>query len=162
MNKYRLGYTFCFITHDPFTYKGYYISSMDVGVLFKVFNATGEEILFDSYELEEQSIYINERSYYLTDLITCCFDKNELVRIEPNLALLAEIKMIDNITFSWEIDRYYKSDFSSETIEKEEFFDIMRNNLDAFDNKDNRSAQCPSFFVEKINNEQAEQGVEMT
>lgn len=156
MKKYRLGYDYVFLAHDSFAYKNKIIGAMTVLVLFKVFDGNGDEILFTSNELDEQAFYVNEKLYRLSDLITCSFDENKLVHIKPNTPLLEEIKRVNNVTFSWKMVEYAKEVFvdrfnlEAEMIGKKEFFKIMKNNVNAFDNSDNKAAQTCSYFTEEV------------
>lgn len=152
MKQYRLGYDYLFLPSNSFSYKDDFIGSMAVNVLFKVFNDDGKEILFESDELKEQKLYFDDGSCYLQDIIICSFDRENILNFEPNISLLKKLK--DTLQLQWEIDSYTK-DIDNGILEPEwiteaEFMDIMRNNIDTFDNSDNCSAQTTSYFTQEI------------
>lgn len=152
MKQYRLGYDYLFLPNNSFSYKDDFIGSMAVNVLFKVFNDDGKEILFESDELKEQKLYFDDGSCYLQDIIICSFDRENILNFEPNISLLKKLK--DTLQLQWEIDSYTK-DIDNGILEPEwiteaEFMDIMRNNIDTFDNSDNCSAQTTSYFTQEI------------
>ncbi|PDY14147.1 hypothetical protein COO16_04075 [Bacillus pseudomycoides] len=152
MKQFRLGYDFLFLPKGSFSYKGDFIGSMAVNVLFKVFNTDGQEILFESDELKEQKLYFDGGSCYLQDLIICSFDRENILNFEPNISLLKKFK--SELQLQWEIDSYTKDIdkgiLEPELITEAEFMDIMKNNIDTFDNSDNRSAQTTSYFTQEI------------
>ncbi|PEM69336.1 hypothetical protein [Bacillus pseudomycoides] len=152
MKQFRLGYDFLFLPKSSFSYKGDFIGAMTVNVLFKVFNTDGQEILFESDELKEQKLYFDDGSCYLADLIICSFDRENILNFEPNISLLQKLK--SELQLQWEIDSYTKDIdegiLEPELITEAEFMDIMKSNIDTFDNIDNRSAQTTSYFTQEI------------
>jgi hypothetical protein len=150
--KYRLGYDFLFLPKGSFTYKGDLIGAMAVYVLFKIFNAEGKEVPFEANELKDQKIYYSEGFCYPSDLLICSFDREDILKFELNVPLIEKFK--GSLQVQWEIDDYTKDIdkgiLEPETITEEEFFDIMKNNIDTFDNSDNRSAQSTSYFTKEI------------
>lgn len=150
MQQYRLGYDFLFSPKESFSYKGDFIGAMAVNVLFKVFDTDGQEILFESDELKDQKLYFDDGSCYLSDLIICSFDKESILNFEPNISLLKKLKG----TVQWEIDSYTKDIdegiLEPEWITKATFTEIMKNNIDTFDNRNNRSAQTTSYFTQEV------------
>ncbi|MFP3414331.1 hypothetical protein SB773_22520 [Bacillus sp. SIMBA_074] len=148
MKKYRLGYDYLFLAGKSFSYKDDFIGSMSVNVLFKVFDDVGNEQLFESEELNDQRLYFkNGNSCYLTDLISCSIDIENILNFKPNIPLLIE----SGYSLQWEIDFYTKDldegILEPKEISEDEFMDIMKNNMDLFDNVDNYPAQSISYFT---------------
>ncbi|WP_240504005.1 hypothetical protein [Bacillus licheniformis] len=54
----------------------------------------------------------------------------------------------------WEIDSYTKDIdkgiLEPKLITEAEFMDIMKNNMDTFDNSNNRSAQTTAYFTQEL------------
>lgn len=151
MKQYRLGYHFLFSANPEFKYKNGDIGGMSFDVLFKMHDESGEEIFFESDDEGERVITSrNGKTYYLFELITCSFDREEIITINPNTPLVKEL----DFSLSWEIESYFKAIdrgiLESEEITESEFMDIMKNNKDAFDNSDNRSAQTMAYFTQEI------------
>lgn len=127
---------------------------MAITVLFKLHNDNGNEKLFESEELEDQSIASkNGERYYLSDFINCVFHREKMFEFEPNLQL---IKYLQG-SLSWEIVRYEKGigkgivePVEPVEISKEEFMDIIRNHLDLFDGSDNYPAQTTSYITREV------------
>uniref|UniRef100_UPI003F496215 hypothetical protein n=1 Tax=Bacillus multifaciens TaxID=3068506 RepID=UPI003F496215 len=150
MKKYRLGYDYLFLASESFSYKDDYIGAMAVNVLFKVFDSEGNEKLFESEELSDQKLYFeNGNSCYLTDLIRCSTDRENILNFEPNILLIKQ----SGYTLQWEIDSYEKDldegILEPKKISEDEFMDIMKNNIDLFDNIDNYPAQSCSYFTQE-------------
>ncbi|WP_255287363.1 hypothetical protein [Bacillus pseudomycoides] len=150
MKKYRLGYDYLFLPSKSFYYKDDFIGSMSINVMFKVFDDKGNENLFESEELNDQKLYFeNGNSCYLTDLIRCSFERVNILNFEPNIKLL---KYCD-YSLQWEIDSYTKDldegILEPKLISGDEFMDIMKNNIDLFDNSDNNLAQSTSYFTQE-------------
>lgn len=152
MKQYRLGYNFIFLPQKSFHYKNEYIGAMCINVLFKVFNDDGSEKFFESGDgnLREQAIFQNENEFYLAELLICSFDRDEILTFNPNVSLLRKA----GFSFSWEIQSYDKAIdegiLEPEEITEAEFMDIMKNNIDTFDNSNNHSAQTTSYFTQEI------------
>nr|WP_181217380.1 hypothetical protein [Bacillus subtilis] len=153
MKKYRLGYDFLFIPKGgTFSYKDEFIGAMAVNVLFKVFNAQGQEILFKSDDLKDQKLYFDEGSCYLYELVNCSFNRENILNFESNISLLKKLKA--ELQLKWEIDSYTKDIdkgiLEQKLIKEAEFMDIMKNNMDTFDNSNNRSAQTTAYFTQEL------------
>ncbi|PEK58834.1 hypothetical protein CN593_29310 [Bacillus pseudomycoides] len=151
MKKYRLGYDYLFLASKSFSYKGDYIGSMSVDVFFKVFDGEGNEKLFESEELNDQKLYFeNGNSRYLTDLIRCSIDRENILNFEPNILLIQQ----SGYTLKWEIDSYTKDldegILEPKIISHDEFMDIIKNNIDLFDNPDNYPAQSTAYFTQEV------------
>jgi len=150
IKKYRLGYDYLFLPSESFNYKDDFIGSMSVNVIFKVFDGEGNEKLFESEELNDQKLYFgNDNSCYLTNLIRCSFDRENIIHFEPNIQLIQK----SGYTLQWEIDFYTKDldegILEPKLISRDEFMDIMKNNIDLFDNRDNYPAQSTSYFTQE-------------
>lgn len=149
--KYRLGYDYLFLPSESITYKNDLISDMSITVLFKIYNDNGNEKLFASDELEDQSILLkNGKSCYLNDFINCVFDKENIFEFQPNLPLIKELEG----SLSWEIVCYEKGlgegIVETKLISEKEFIDIMRNHMALFDNSDNYPTQTTSYITKEI------------
>lgn len=151
MKKYRRGYDYAFIAEGgrSFNYKEDLIGGMSINVLFKLFR-DGQEIFFDK---EDETIDLNGKEHcYLFDLLTCSFDRETILRFDLNTKLLN--KSDSAIEIKWEIDSFQKDIGDGflvcELITEKEFMDIMKANLDRFDNKDNKGAQTTSYFWKEV------------
>ncbi|MDT3766161.1 hypothetical protein [Priestia filamentosa] len=157
MKKYRLGYDYLLLANESFNYKNESIGAMSVNVMFKLFDIDGQEILFEDEELRDQKLYFKDgKSCYLCNLLICSIDRESIVHFEPNRSLIQK----GNYDLQWEIDSYTKDldkgILEPEIISEDEFRDIIKNNIDAFDNIDNRSAQTTAYFTEEIYKEEGE------
>lgn len=157
MMKYRLGYDHLFLAKKPFDYKGDLIGATSIYVIFKVFDKNKKEILFESEKLKEQKLYFeNGNSCYLSEFFDCFFDRENITRFEPNIPLLKE----SGYSVSFRIESYTK-DIENEKmltleptfIDKDEFMDIMKSNIENFDNTDNKPTQSTSYTTEIVTNE---------
>ncbi|PFM65440.1 hypothetical protein COJ48_06215 [Bacillus cereus] len=147
--KYRLGYDRVFLPRESFSYKGDLIGSTSIGILFKIFDDKGNEKLFD---LEEPTLNLkNGESCYVSHLIDCYFDRDTILKIEPDVRLLKESGYA---SVQWEIVDYTKDIdkgiFEPEMISEEEFMDIMKTHIDLFDVSDNYPAQNTSYFTREV------------
>ena len=137
MKKYRLGHDYLFVADKPFMYKGDYIGATSVNVLFKVFDAEGNEKFFEAEGLEDQALcYKDGKPYYLDDFINCYIDKEQVLNFEPNMSVFREIGC--PYTLQWEKTYYTKDILINHTlhpknISEDEFLDIMKNNMELFD-----------------------------
>lgn len=154
--KYRLGYDYVFLPKNSFKYKGDLIGSMSIIVLFKVYDMKGNEFLFKSKgELIDQQLDLqNGFSYYLCHLFNCYFDK-EIFKQKNIFRFLPRVNMESSkYRVEMEIVDYTKDigDAVSEPeiIKKEEFIDIISNNLELFDVSDNKPAQSTSYITEEV------------
>ena len=162
IRKYRLGYDFLFLPNRTFKYKGELIGGTSIMVLFKVYDMNGNEILFETEgeELKEQTIKLkNGEECYLSDLFYCSFDKelfedNQTFDFSPTINVI-----ISNCRIAMEIHSYTKDIevkkviLEPENIDREEFNDIMLNNLERFDVTDNKPAQSCSYIAVEVTDE---------
>lgn len=153
---YRLGYDYLFLAHE-FNYKGEVIEALDITILFKVFDVSGMEVLFESTtdEMFDQRLYFKSGdSCFLNQLYQCLIDENGSVKIMPSLRFADELKNSD-YRVTWKVEKYYK-DISSEPreITEAEFNDIMCNNKDLFE-----SAQNTCYFAQVVENPGGQQGI---
>ncbi|WP_437834547.1 hypothetical protein ACQRXC_29135 (plasmid) [Niallia taxi] len=151
LKKYRIGYDNIFVAKESFMYKKDYIGSMSFDLLFKVYDEKGSEKLFEDEELIEMELqFKNGNSCYLTDLVRCSFDNENIIKFNPNFPLLKE----SGYKVDWEIHRYWKDIdngvFQSEEIPESEFKDIIIKNKHLFDNLDNHSAQSTAYFTQEV------------
>lgn len=151
--KYRLGYDYLFLPKETITYKNDLIGDMSITVLFKLYDEKGNEKLFESEKMGDQSISLkNGERCYLSDFINCVFDREKIFEFELNPLFIKHLEG----SLSWEVVHFekgiMKSRFSvdSKEISKEEFMDIMRKHLDFFDVKDNYPAQTTSYITREV------------
>lgn len=156
MRNYRLGYDFVFVSKDPFLFKGEWVGGISLDLLFKIFDAEGNETFFETSadDLKEQKIVsLENESYYLWELVTVSFDKENLFSIHPNNALLE--KFSEN--FSWEVESYWvdlgQVVLEPKQISKAEFLDLLGQNKSLFDNSDNEATQTISYFTQEVPDE---------
>ncbi|MCX0367994.1 hypothetical protein [Clostridium perfringens] len=142
--KYRLGYEYAFTTRRTFKYKDDVIDSISITILFNIYNAVGNEILFESEDDEfiEQKIKINDfGEYYLFELLECFFhealiDEENLFRFIPSTQLIASGYMLGFEFLKFKKDIILNDGFTkSIEIEEAEFNEIMERNLGIFKNK---------------------------
>lgn len=153
---YRLGYDYLFLAHE-FNYKGETIEALDITILFKVFDVSGAEVLFESTtdEMTDQRLYFKSGdSCYLNELYQCLIDEKGSVQILPSLRFADELKN-SGYRVSCEVKGYYK-DIAADLreITEAEFNDIMRNNKDLFE-----SAQNTCYFTQVVENPGGQQGI---
>ncbi|MGG1571667.1 hypothetical protein [Fictibacillus sp. NRS-1165] len=153
MKHYRLGYDYMFLAHDPFTHNDETIGGLTIFVLFKVFDADGNEKLFAADELADQKLYLeNGSSYWLTSLIHCSISKEKGMHFTPDLERLKD----SGYTIQFEIDSYFKNEelgpafLDSKEIPRDEFMQLLNTYIDRFDNSDNRPAQSTAYFTKEI------------
>lgn len=162
IRKYRLGYDFLFLPNRTFKYKGELIGGTSIMVLFKIYDINGNEILFETEEeeLKEQTLKLkNGEECYLCDLFYCSFDK-EKFKEDQTFDFSPTMNVImSNCRIAMEIHSYTKDIevrrviFEPENIEREEFNDIMLNNLERFDVTDNKPAQSCSYIAIEVTDE---------
>lgn len=159
IRKYRLGYDYLFLPKRTFKYKGDLIGGTSIMVLFKIYDMNGNEILFETEgeELKEQTIKLkNGEECYLCELFYCSFNKdlfkdNQTFDFSPTMNVI-----MSNCRIAMEIHSYTKDIevrkviLEPENIDREEFNDIMLNNLDLFDVTDNKPAQSCSYIAVEI------------
>lgn len=162
IRKYRLGYDFLFLPNRTFKYKGELIGGTSIMVLFKIYDMNGNEILFETEgeELKEQTIKLkNGEECYLCDLFYCSFDKEKFKEdqtfdFSPTMNVI-----ISNCRIAMEIHSYTKDIevrkviLEPENIDREEFNDIMLNNLERFDVTDNKPAQSCAYIAVEVTEE---------
>ena len=162
IRKYRLGYDFLFLPNRTFKYKGELIGGASIMVLFKIYDVNGNEILFETEEedLKEQPLKIkNGEECYLCDLFYCSFDKDKFKEdqtfdFSPTMNVI-----MSNCRITMEIHSYTKDIevrkviLEPENISREEFNDIMLNNLERFDVTDNKPAQSCSYIAVEVTDE---------
>lgn len=153
---YRLGYDYLFLVHE-FNYKGEVIEALDITILFKVFDVSGVEVLFESStdEMIDQRLYFKSGdSCYLNQLYQCLIDDHGSVKVMPSPRFADELKN-SGYRVTREVEKYYK-DIAAEPreITEAEFNDIMRNNKDQFE-----SAQNTCYFTQEVENPRGQQGI---
>lgn len=155
--KYRIGYDYLFLPKKSFMYKGDLIGATSITILFKILDMEGNEILFETTgnELNEQTLKLkNGEECYLCDLFKCYFDK-ELFKESNNFDFVPTIYVVKSgYSVSFGIHSYTKDIddgiLEATEIDRNEFIDIMKNNLDLFDTTDNKPAQSTSYITEEI------------
>ena len=162
IRKYRLGYDFLFLPNRTFKYKGELIGGTSITVLFKIYDIDGNEILFETEEeeLKEQTLKLkNGEECYLCDLFYCSFDK-EKFKEDQTFDFRPTMNVImSNCRIAMDIHSYTKDIevrrviLEPENIDREEFNDIMLNNLERFDVTDNKSAQSCSYIAVEVTDE---------
>ncbi|HFD2048863.1 TPA: hypothetical protein ACF2C9_002791 [Clostridium perfringens] len=162
IRKYRLGYDFLFLPNRTFKYKGELIGGTSIMVLFKIYDMNGNEILFETEgeELKEQTIKLkNGEECYLCDLFYCSFDK-EKFKEDQTFDFSPTMNVImSNCRIAMEIHSYTKDIevrkviLEPENVDREEFNDIMLNNLERFDVTDNKPAQSCSYIAVEVTEE---------
>lgn len=162
IRKYRLGYDFLFLPNRTFKYKGELIGGTSIMVLFKIYDMNGNEILFETEgeELKEQTIKLkNGEECYLCDLFYCSFDK-EKFKEDQTFDFSPTMNVImSNCRIAMEIHSYTKNIevrkviLEPENIDREEFNDIMLNNLERFDVTDNKPAQSCAYIAVEVTEE---------
>ncbi|NGT67938.1 hypothetical protein ACSXED_17110 (plasmid) [Clostridium perfringens] len=162
IRKYRLGYDFLFLPNRTFKYKGELIGGTSIMVLFKIYDMNGNEILFETEgeELKEQTIKLkNGEECYLCYLFYCSFDK-EKFKEDQTFDFSPTMNVImSNCRVAMEIHSYTKDIevrkviLEPENIDREEFNDIMLNNLERFDVTDNKPAQSCSYIAVEVTEE---------
>ncbi|HAT4309405.1 TPA: hypothetical protein I9080_003262 [Clostridium perfringens] len=162
IRKYRLGYDFLFLPNRTFKYKGELIGGTSIMVLFKIYDMNGNEILFEieGEELKEQTIKLkNGEECYLCDLFYCSFDK-EKFKEDQTFDFSPTMNVImSNCRIAMEIHSYTKNIevrkviLEPENIDREEFNDIILNNLERFDVTDNKPAQSCAYIAVEVTEE---------
>ncbi|EGS5729695.1 hypothetical protein I9Y33_002662 [Clostridium perfringens] len=135
---------------------------MSIIVLFKIFDTQGNEILFKTKDndLKEQKLKLRDGKYcYLNELFGCCFDKEQFKESNtfnfiPTINLLKSDCAVHFPIIGYTKDICTGSGTSEAIpIDKEEFTDIILNNLDLFDVTNNKPAQSTSYITEKVSKE---------
>ena len=141
MKYFRLGYDQVFLPKNNFIYNNEKIGSLSIMIKYKLFNKKqGNEILF----LAEKSNEVNEaiaEKKYIFSYVKCSFDKEKLIDIKIKNKELEKMKDIldDTGLLATPVE-----------ISKEEFCEIMKENLRLFDNLDNYPTQSTAFGTYEV------------
>lgn len=154
MKKYRIAYDNIFIPNDPdngLNYKGEDISDLTIYMIFKVIDKkTNQEVFFESENLVEQVLeYSPNKFCYVNNFYKCVIDEKELYRMIPNERLFNESHYI----VLYEKGECYKllgSSIDPTSINYDEFLDILKNNLSAFNNLDNKPTQSTAYYTVEV------------
>jgi hypothetical protein len=148
----RIGYSYILVPNgiNGFLYKGEQILDLELTIDFKVI-VDEKEIFFN----EEISIVsFQNKDYYISNFINCFFEKDKL-KIEKNLyafqlfsLITGKIIKIEYLNFEYAKQLENKSEPIN--IEKQEFYDILYNNVKEFDNFDNKPCQVPCYSLAKV------------
>lgn len=149
----RIGYSYILVPNDcinGFLYKGEQILDLELTIDFKII-IDEKEFFFN----EEISIVsFQNKDYYISDFINCFFEKDKL-KIEKNLyafqlfsLITGKIIKIEYLNFEYSKRLENKSEPIN--IEKQEFYDILYNNVKEFDNLDNKPCQVPCYSLAKV------------
>lgn len=151
--KYRIIYDQVFIPSEDICNNT--VGSMSIFIKYYIYDRkTGEEILFESDDLKDQNI--KGTNFYADNFITCSFDKEKIINIDVNCSSVSLLEALSKFTWKFEIVKYTKDikkddlTLSAVEITKEEFYKIMKENLELFDNPDNYPTQSISYDVEVI------------
>lgn len=154
--NHRICYDFLFLAHDRIETKEETLSGLSIMVMFKLFDQSGKEILFDSKMQDEILMdQLPTGRVYACDLVKCSYDPKTIVKIEAKSNWIKEL-FGDSLTVDWEIITYNKDVMiasnmaEQKEITKEEFMKIAKTYKDRFNNSDNRSAQTTAFTKAKI------------
>ena len=160
----RIGYSYILVPNgiNGFLYKGEQILDLELTIDFKVivdekeifFN---EEISIVSFQNKDYyiSVGIDEKKVEIvSNFINCFFEKDKL-KIEKNLyafqlfsLITGKIIKIEYLNFEYAKQLENKSEPIN--IEKQEFYDILYNNVKEFDNFDNKPCQVPCYSLAKV------------
>jgi len=166
MEYVRLGYDQIFLIKKYFLkYNNEKIKSLSVMLKYHLYSKeTGLEILFEKNEnyiddtikieiggVSETSEGVtiqNLKRKTITDFVSCFFHKEELINIVVNEKELADL----GYRLEYEIVNYFKDLLKNGTvvptqISKDEFYKIMKTNIDEFDNSNNYPTQTVGFEV---------------
>lgn len=142
----RIAYDQLFLARPAFSYKNEIIGGLSVYLKYEIFSfQTGKEIFLEGKDL----LLLDKKNnvLYIQDFIKCSFDEKELVKIIIQEKELEErgykIKVLID-SYTKDIDYGF---LESIFVEKEEFFDILKNNKKYFDNKDNKPTQSTSYYL---------------
>ncbi|WP_349764267.1 hypothetical protein [Fusobacterium sp. SYSU M8D902] len=137
----RIGYDKVLLAFPDVKVNNEIIVSLSLIIKYKVFYEE-KEIFFDETTFVDKNVpYIN-----VDNFLKCSVDKNEKGFLRFEKKFEKDLERL-GFTFSWEIASYMKEikvdDYIAESqeIAKEEFYKILQENIDNFDNSDNKSAQ---------------------
>lgn len=153
--KYRLGYDRVFLAHPSIKIENEVIAGLSIFIKYKLFDINSDlEIAFTEEEqaigigakyISEDEKYLELDDFYMNDFIKCYFDKayQGYIKLEEiNKEKLEQW----GYRLEYEISSYNKDVYTDETyiradpkkISKEEFEEILSENLNNFDNDDNK------------------------
>lgn len=172
---YRLGYDQLFLASPEVRKGNETITALSILLQYKLYDIENDlEILFAGEDLENQSIgkemgwYSEEAGIphrqlddvFISNFIECSLDKYSKNYIKINI--LEDKLKNRGYRLEYEIAEYYK-DMDEKgisipiKISKEEFINIMKENLNNFDNKNNKPTQSTSYetflILEETKNE---------
>lgn len=152
MKKYRIAYDCVFLPSDlnkGITYKGEKILHISIYFVYKsIDKTTGKEKFFIGEELKEQIFpYARKKSCYINEFFKCMVDleKGYTMALNPNL------EKESLYAVSYEIGDCHK--YVNDTpvlISYNEFLDILKLNIDSFNNSNNKPPQSCSCYSEEI------------
>jgi len=170
--KYRLGYDKVLLAHPPIEKENEIILGLSLMIKYKLYDIeTNVEILFDKKEQDigkkvsyifeyGNSTYADLEGWYLSDFLECSFDKNSSNYLKFEMVNTEKLEQM-GFRLEYEIVKYHKDILGEpitfedkilpcaepQEITKEEFYDIIKNNIENFDNEDNEIAQSSSYEV---------------
>lgn len=160
MKLFRIGYNQVFLPKNDFLYKGKTIGSMSIVIKYKIFNIVDNtEYFFTDDEKEEIGFYFDKKEVHkvhIINFVTCNFSKEKIIDININHKYLNNIGYkleYEIVKYSKDIVIYNKKIgeiLEPETIDKEEFFEIIRGNISLFDNLDNYPTQNCSYMIFEV------------
>ena len=177
--KYRLGYDNVLLAHPPIEKGKELILGLALMIKYRLYDIeSGLEILFNKKDQDigkkvsyifayGNSTYADLGGWYLSNFLACSFDKNSNNYLTFKMVNTEILKQM-GFRLEYEIVAYYKDILGEpitfenqilpcaepQEIKKEEFYDIIKNNIENFDNEDNKIAQSTSygaFLVEEEN-----------
>lgn len=177
--KYRLGYDNVLLAHPPIEKGKELILGLALMIKYRLYDIeSGLEILFNKKDQDigkkvsyifayGNSTYADLGGWYLSNFLACSFDKNSNNYLTFKMVNTEILKQM-GFRLEYEIVAYYKDILGEpitfenqilpcaepQEITKEEFYDIIKNNIENFDNEDNKIAQSTSygaFLVEEEN-----------
>lgn len=152
MKKYRIAYDCLFLPSEVdkgVNYKGEKITNISIYFIYKAVNKkTGKESFFKGEELKEQHfIYSKNSSCYINNFFKC------MVNLKNGYTMLLNQNLHKEslYTVSYEIGDCFKyvNDIPI-LILYSEFLDILKSNIDRFNNSNNKPTQSVSCYFEEI------------
>ncbi len=170
--KYRLGYDNVLLAHPPIEKEKELILGLSLMIKYRLYDIESDlEILFDEKEQDigkkvsyifayGNSTYADLGGWYLSDFLECSFDKNSSNYLTFKMVNTEKLRQM-GFRLEYEIVKYHKDilvepiNFENQIlpcaepqeITKEEFYDIIKNNIENFDNEDNEIAQSTSYEI---------------
>ena len=148
MKLYRQENIYFFMVNNDFSYNEEIIGGTAISLKYKIYRIKDNtEFLFksDNEELEEQSIGAN--GVYIHSYVKCYFDKEEVINI------IIDEKGLEKIGFKveYEIEGYSKLVKNQlNEISKEEFYRIMKENIELFDISGNNPSQVIGYAAHEL------------